>query len=171
MDFFNTLGNGFFHHVQYAKEFKDDSWSSQLEDAAQVCRAPSRWVAELWGEGKKYKVTFYDADTLTDDIHLIEVQPKVSEGIQKVIRTVLGILFAVPGQIAALPLMGLAYLNEEIRLKHQVAVRTMTDEDNKKLAEMIQKRLELAKERQGCEPISCLLFSICCLLCCLMCSK
>lgn len=165
---------GFFKTVQYAQELEDDSWLSKFEAAADVCRAPYRWLESEWNSenGKKYLMTCYDAQgLLSDELHVKEVGSKITQGIQKVMRVVAGLLFSLPGQIVAIPLMAVAYSSEEIRLKHKIAVRNLSDDEKQKLEELIDKRQELAKERQGCEPVSCLLFSICCLLCYLVCKK
>lgn len=171
MAFSLVTSRAFFSTVQYEQELADDSWLSKFESAADVCRAPSRWVAhECWGEGKKYIVTYHSDPT---EFVNHEIDQKTSSGIQKVLRIVIGLILSVPGQIVAIPLMAIAYCSEETRLKHKTTVVKLTDEEKGKLAELIQKRQILARERQGCEPFSivCLLCSICCLLCCLVCKR
>lgn len=154
---------GFFNKVYYVDEIKDNGWLSQFETAADICRAPSRWVAtELWNGSKVYEMDL--------DFHEPRNESQ-TEGIRKVIRVVLGLILAIPGQLLAIPLMGIAFLSEEIRLKHKVMVVELSKEEADKLQELITQRVNLAKEKQGCEPISCLLVSICLLLCCLVCKK
>lgn len=155
----------FFSTVQYGPSLKDDSWTSYAEAAADFCRAPGRWVAaELWDGGKKKVITALDQNR-------VDVEEKTPEatGFKRAVRFIIGIATCVFGNLLALPLMAFAYLNEEIRLKHQAVHMKTSPETLKRLNELVEERQRLAKERQGCEPISCLLVSICCLLCCLVC--
>lgn len=173
--------NGFFSTVQYASGLESDSWLSKFENAADVCRSPSRWFAgELWGGGKKYEFKILMLQTVggaelspsaRSMICLSAIKTKAAQGMQKVLRIIVGLLLSLPGQIAAIPLMAIAYVSQEIRLKHKAVVRPLSPEETQKLKELIAERQKLAKERQGCEAISCLLLSICCLLCCLVCKK
>lgn len=166
MNFLNRFDVGFFNTVQYDSDLKDDSWFSKFENAADVCRAPARWFAtEAWGGGKTYTVNVIDDK---GEFACEEVESKAAQGAQKAIRIGLGVLLGIVGQVLALALMGVAFISEEIRLKHKISVRTLSDDEQQKLNDFVNKRQELAKERQGCEPVSCLLCSICCLLCCLV---
>lgn len=178
MVFFDQLNMGIFNTVQYSQELQDDGWFSKIEAAADVCRGPSRWLADecrgvfLRLSGKAYTVTYVDnVVTKTNEIYWEEEEPRLTEGSQKIMRIVLGLFLSLLGQVLALPLMGIAYFSEEIRLKHKMTVKELTDEERQKLKDLIDKRQELAKERQGCEPISCFLFSIWSLLCYLVCCK
>lgn len=169
MDFSFSAGRAFFNTAQYESGVEDDTWLSKFEAAADVCRAPSRWLAgELWSGGKTYEVTrrFHPVDFEAE-----EVDQNDSEGFQKVMRIVMGLIFSLPGQIAAIPLMAIAYCSEEIRLKHKVTVVELSDEEKKKLADLISEREKLTAERQGCEPVSCILLTICYLLCHLACKE
>lgn len=179
---FNHLNVEMFNTVQYHPALKDDSWIGKLEAAADVCRGPSRWVAaEFFGWGKTYIVGYMlppkaGEDEKVENVLNFGVQEEedlpVVTGMQKAMRIALGIILSVPGQILAVPLTAIIYCcSEEIRLKHTIAVRKLSDEEQQKLAELIMKRQELAKERQGCEPISCALWTICSLLCYLVCCK
>ncbi len=169
MNFVSRVDKGFLNTIQYAPEFKDESWLSQFEVAADVCRAPTRWIAaEFWNGGKQYFVTRLDGQ---QNLSVQEIETKVTQGFQKVARIFIGIILFIPGQILAVPLMSIAYVSDEIRLKHKISVRELSDSEKQELDGLIQKRQELAKERQGCEPVTCILFSICCLLCCLVCRK
>lgn len=158
---------GIFNTVQYYSEIQDDGWSSYAESAANVCRAPGRWLAaEFWGGGKSYVVT--RSDKIDNCFNVNEAKLAQSEGWRKVARIVMGLALSIPGEILAIPLMGFAFTSEEIKLKHKVTVTQLTQEESARLASLIDERQKLAKERQGCEPISCcLLFSICYLLCCI----
>jgi hypothetical protein len=170
MNILTNFDVGFFNTVQYDLNVEDDSFISQLEAVADVCRAPSRWVAaEFWEGGKTYSIKNVKEEEV--DLACNDTPSKSTQGMQKAIRVFAGAILSLPGQALALAFMAAAYTNEEIRLKHTMSVRTLSDEEKEKLADLIQKRQELAKERQGCEPVSCLLFSICCLLCCLVCQK
>lgn len=158
--------------VEYAPELVDDSWTSYAEAAADVCRAPGRWVAaELWGGGKKVVIT----STWNDEVYFDE-KSSDAESFKRVVRFVAGLALSVFGNLLAIPFMAVAYLNEEIRLKHRVVYQMQNDlkvapEDYARLNELVEERQRLAKERQGCEPISCLLLSICCMLCYLVCKS
>lgn len=179
MDFSTRFNTGFFNTVQYDSDLQDDSVFSRLEAAADVCRAPSRWVAtEIWSGGKTYTIHHIkEDDEIQQDgenqnLNCEATDSKSMQGIQKVVRILAGLILSLPGQVLALALMGAAFIgSEEIRLKHKMSVRTLSEEERQKVEELIQKRQELAKERQGCEPVSCILCSICCLLCCLVCQK
>lgn len=129
--------HGFFDKVYFSSENLDSGWLSKFEAAADVCRAPSRWVAnELWNGGIVYKIYIQLGDFV--DIYK-ENQPQ-SEGIKKVIRVVVGLILAIPGQLLALPLMGIAFFSEEIRLKHKLAVVDLSDEEFDKLERLIEER-------------------------------
>lgn len=159
---------GFFNTVTYNKGIQDNSWYAKAESLADACRAPAKWVAaEVWGGGKTYKVTSY-----TDgNIECKTKKTALSEGLcGKVARVFAGAILAVPGFLLSIPLMSAAYLSEEIRLKHSFSVNKLSPEQKDRLAELIDKRLELADEKQGCEPISCMLVSIVCMLCCIVCA-
>ncbi len=159
---------GFFNSVSYAPSILDDSWYSQAEALADVCRGPRRWLAgELWNGGEKYQIT----EVSTENIDIEEVLTIQSQGIQKVLRVVIGLLLSIPGEAVAAFFMAFAFTNEEIRLKHKVTVRELSADEKQKLTDLIEERQKLARERQG-EPITCsILCSICCLLCCLVCFK
>jgi hypothetical protein len=151
-----------FNNVQYAPGLKDDTWFGLAEEAAHVCKAPARWLeGELFGANKKYVIKPCDDGSYRKE----EVVVSSSDGIRKVCRLGVGILFSSFGDALAVPFILFALNSQEIRLKH----RQLSEDEQKQLTELIDKRLTLAKERQGCEPISCLLLSICCLLCCLVC--
>lgn len=158
----------FFTHVEYSPELRDNGWFSQAEKFASICRGPSRWLAgELWSGGKKFEIK----NVNENNIELEDISPKASHGIQKVLRIVIGFFLSIPGELLALPFMALAFVSEEIRLKHTVTCRELSKEEKLRLNELIEERQKLAKERQG-EPITCsILCSICCLLCCLVCAK
>lgn len=156
--------------VQYDPEYKDNSWYSLAEEAADICRAPCQWVeSELRSGGKKYVLTKSDDNLFKAE----EVETNCTRGIQKVLRIVIGSLLSLPGKALAVPLMAYAFSSEEIRLKHQIVCRELTSEEQKKLIDLIEERQRLAKERQGCDPIisPCILASICCMLCCIICCK
>ncbi len=69
----------------------------------------------------------------------------------------------IPCALLAFGLHALASTNEEFRLKHNIVA--LTPDERKRLGDLIEQRKNLAKERQGCDPISCLLLSIVCALC------
>jgi hypothetical protein len=164
MNFLNKTG--FFSTVEYAPNLADNSWCSKAEKVADVCRAPGNWVAELWAGGKKHEIT-----VVSKDEGRATIKDNKSEGLRKVIRVIVGLVLSIPGQLLAVPFMGIAFISDEIRLKHTVAHRNLNAAEMEKLAELIAKRQELAKSKQGCEPISCFLFSIVCLLCCICCQN
>lgn len=159
---------GFFSNVQYGPKIASNGWLNLAEEAANVCRAPRRWLsADLLGAQKHWVVMGCSKDQLEKQ----EMAPDVSQGIRKVIRVVLSLFLALPGELAGAFFMAIAYINPEIRLKHQAAVRDLTVEERQKLADFIQARQKLAEERQGCDPITCLLCSICCMMCSLVSKK
>jgi hypothetical protein len=158
---------GFFSTVYYGQGLEDNSCCSYAETIADVCRAPSRWVAsDLFGTEKTYMIISYNENEVE-----VLVPNNNTEGWRKVLRVIVGLIFSIPGALMAVPFMALAYASEEIRLKHRVVANELTPEETKRLKELIDERQRLAKERQGCEPVSCLLFSICCLLCCMVCCR
>lgn len=161
---------GFFSKVEYnTPELQDNSWTSKCENIADVLRAPRRWLAgDCFGAGKTFIVIKEGLGF--DDQHSKEVKV-----FQKIIRDVIAIVTFIFGELFALPFMAVAFLNKEIRLKHAIAVRNLTEEEKKELQDLINQRLELAKDKQGCEPVTGLglsfLCSITCLLCCVVCRK
>lgn len=162
---------GFFSTVEYSQTMQDNGWFSKAETAADILRAPSRWVAaEVWGGGKRFKV-FEKQELLHihKDLTCKEFPEELAQGIRKIARIFIGGILSLFGQILAIPCMSLAFLSSEIRLKHKFASRELTAEERTQLRKMIDERMKLAKERQGCEPISCLLCSICLLMCSMVC--
>ena len=72
----------FFSTVLYSPELIDNSWTSYAEAAADLCRAPGRWVAaELWEGGKKVVIT----STWKDDV-IFEEKSSESEGFNRIVR-------------------------------------------------------------------------------------
>lgn len=158
---------GFFNTVTYSKSLEDNSWFAKAESLADACRAPSKWVAaEIWSGGKTYQVSDFNRS-----LNIRERNTPTSEGLLgKIARVVAGVILAVPGYLLSIPLMSSAYLSEEIRLKHAWSSRKLTDKEFDRLNELIDERKAVSKEQQGCEPISCMLVSIVCLMCCLVCA-
>jgi hypothetical protein len=161
--------SGFFNRVEYNdKEMQNDNWFSKAEKAAQILRAPSHWLAaEVW-----YATTYMiypNVNTSTFD--KFERDDNVVGVMRKIIRVVVGIILSIPGQILALPLMAIAYRDEEIRLKRKVSVQSLSEEEANRLGELLEARQKLEEEKKG-EPITCsILYSICYMLCCLVCKK
>lgn len=156
MGFFNTV-----HNVG----FKDNSAFGWAERIANVCRAPRRWLAADLGIGsKEYSVTL-----VKDELKLGENETFRSQRLRKVVRLIVGVILSIPGEMIASSLMAAAFFSPEIRFKHKFSTYKMDDQDYEKMKQMINERQKLAKERQGCEPFSCSLVTIICLLCCLVC--
>lgn len=146
---------GFFSTVRYAGEVpRNPSLFAYAETAAGVCRAPVRWVAQLWGGGQKYVVNF----------NSITKEDPSSQGCKKWMQVAIGVLLCIPGFFAGCILMGIAYCNEEVRLKHKCVSRTLTPDEDALLTQILEERRNLATERKGCDPISCSLVSMICLL-------
>ena len=107
----------------------------------------------------------------TDEIH----RPK-DDCLKRTIRVIIGVVVCLFGNLLAIPLMASAYSNEEIRLKHKLAIQNLKNISLKRaetdqFQKLIEERQRLVKERQGCEPMSCILLSICCMLCILVCRQ
>ena len=158
---------GFFNTVTYSRNLEDNSWFAKAESLADACRAPSKWVAaEIWGGGKTYRVSDFNRS-----LNIAERNTPTSEGlIGKIVRIAAGVILAVPGYLLSIPLMSSAFLSEEIRLKHAWSSRRLSEQEHSKLSQLIDERKKVSKEQQGCEPISCMLVSIVCLMCCLVCA-
>lgn len=146
---------GFFCTVNYTK-FPDKSIYGYAESCADTLRTPSRWVGSLFGFGK---VSCVNQNARV--IHDCEFK----NTFQKVALVALGVFLAVPGQVLAIPLMGFAYLSEEIRLKHKYAVKTLEPAEYNKMKELQQARQKLTGEKKECEPVTCILLSVCCMFC------
>lgn len=164
--------SGFFSTVDYttkgASLCEDNSWSGKAESWANTCQKPARWIAnQLWHGGRSYCVILEENDEV-EKVFRKKVNPVT--GFQKVVRSVAGLALCIPGLIASIPLMGFAYVaSPEIRLKHRFAVLGLTDEDKNKLNQMIADRQKLADEEEECEPVTCFLGTIVCLLCYVVC--
>lgn len=146
---------GFFSAIQYAPQIKSNpSFLTYAENAADFCRAPVRWVSEIWGGGQKYVIPMTGR---------LEIIPNESKGLQKLVRLVLGAILCIPGFIAGAAFMGIAYINEEIRLKHKCVTVNMTQEESARLRQLVEER-NATPERKGCDPITCSLCSLVCLV-------
>jgi len=158
---------GFFSTVNYVSAWKDNSWLSKFEDAANVCRAPSRWIAsELTPQYSKV----YEVSIIHGLLSQQSEPTKAVTGALRVARAVLGVLFSIPGQIVAIPLMAVAFCSQEIRFKHKYAAKQLSDLDEMYLKNWITERKKLADEKKGCEAVTCFLCSMCTivsLLCCI----
>ena len=87
----------FFSTVQYSPELIDNSWTGYAESAADVCRAPGRWIAaELWDEGKQVVIT----STWNDDV-IFEEKSSKAEGLIRIVRFIAGIALCVFGNLLA----------------------------------------------------------------------
>lgn len=135
----------FFTTVQYTNEHTagliNKSVTGYAERIADLCRLPGNMAAaELWGGGKKYQITLINGRIACRVGSMI---PK--EGLTKALRIVLGVTVGAFGQLLALPLMALAFTNEEIRLKHRVI--NPSEEGGDRLRELIRARLDLAAQK------------------------
>lgn len=154
MAFFNTV---------YNAGIKDDSWYGMAEAAANVLRAPRRWlIADL---GLNFKIYTVNIHGVIDSI-----RTNACQGIKKIIRVIVSLVLVIPGEFLAASFMAAAYLSPEIRLKHTATVRKLTDLESSELTKMIQERQRLEKERQG-EPVTCWLATVICLSCTVLCCK
>lgn len=154
--------DGFNTNVQYIPSQVDNrnnvfAWA---ETAADVCRTPGRWLAStLWDGGRKV--------TVAKDDGIIEGDNKEAKlgCVMKTIRTLVGLVLFIPGEIMGAKLMAFAFLSEEIRLKHKMAVTPLTQEQKERLQQLVNERQVLASEKKECDPISCVLCTMLCLLC------
>ncbi len=153
--------SGFYTKVNYAQDLQDNSIYGKAEAAADVCRAPRRWIAMELGFSRMELRFFIANDLLKKSLKPV---PE-AEGLKRVVRLIVSLALFIPGEIVGSVLMASACLSKEIRLKHTYSVRPLTTCDKDKLKMLIQERVRLQKERQGCEPISCMLLTVVCLLC------
>lgn len=118
--------------------------------------------------GKKIVITRWDANE-----QKVISSHTIGNGLQKVIRVIVGLISSLPGQLVSLPFMAFAYTNEEIRLKHHVGCLKLSVQQKDRLAELIEARQTLERERQGSDPVftPSILCCICCLLCCFVCCR
>lgn len=150
---------GFFNTVQYDSNLIDNSFASLMENVADKCRAPCRWIAR------------------TEPYILYEnwicgalVRRKEPTNWKRVVTVVVGLILAVPGQVLGTFAMAAAYgLSKEIRLKHAISVRKLTRLEAIEIRDLIIARQASATKTEKCDPISCLLCSILCCLCVLSC--
>lgn len=144
--------------VEYTPEFRDNSWASYVEKAANICHAPGRWLADgIWGTPKKV--------VSIRDYALLEIEEIKYPETGRVLRLALGILFCIPGTLLTIPLKAIALQNEEIGLKHKVVLMNYTKDEKNRLLDLVKERKSLSQNQQKCEPLSCSLCSICCMLC------
>jgi hypothetical protein len=153
--------SGFYTKVNYAQDLQDNSIFGKAEAAADVCRAPRRWIAMELGFSRKTPKFYIEQNSINKSL----IAAPKAKGLKRVVRLIMGLALFIPGEIVGSALMASAYLCKEIRLKHDFSVRPLSSRDNAKLKELIQERTRLQKERQGCEPISCMLLTVVCLLC------
>lgn len=149
----------------------DTSIYAKSESIANVLRAPGRWfAAQCWNGGKMICITNKNPNS-NESSSLVRysqgTDPKTT--MQKILRLLVGAVLSIPGHALAIPFMSFALISQEIRLKHQFSVRDLTKEENEQLKALIEERKSRANQKQGCEPITCILCSICCLLCTLVC--
>lgn len=141
---------GFFNTVNYSNDPsnripQDNSWYAKAESLADACRAPGRWVAaEVWDGGVTYSVGGFMGVNAKS-----EYTPLADGCIEKMVRVALGVLLAIPGFLLSIPLMSLAFLSEEIRLKHSVSVRDLMGEEGSRFITLINKRQALAEEKKA----------------------
>lgn len=156
-----------YNTVKYASSLENPSWTdlANLADSiAHVCQTPARWLTN----GKQYIIRINNKKLSICEIvgENFTLTPT-----QRVIRTVIGLLFAIPGQAIAIPLMFLATYKEEYALK-QKFVTGLTQEEKEKLKELIDERKKVSDSRQGCDPVTCSIFlmtSFLCSIVCMMC--
>ncbi len=94
----------------------ESDFCSECEEIANACRAPFRWIAwHFWKGGESYTLSINEKK---ECVRTLNKQPTGT--VLKVARIFFGIIFAVPGQILGCLFMGLAYLSEEIQVKHRI---------------------------------------------------
>lgn len=163
MHFFNTIHN----HADIA----DKSWAGYFESLANGCRAPAQWVsAELCNSGVRKAYEFRNINVMAE---YSSDQFQRDSCCLRVARTVIGLIVCSFTYLLSMPLMGLAYTSQEIRLKHALSVRILSVEEEAQLRELVEARQSLQAQRLGCDGglSAVILGSICCLLCTLVCCK
>lgn len=145
---------GLFQTVRYEGVPTDKSLTAMAERLADAFDAPRQWLVGSNRHVVKQEGSDFKAETY----------PTKSSGLRELIRKVFGLMF-VSGSCFAAPFKLFALTNPEIRMKHEVAKKTISAEGKQQLADAIKERAKLSSERQGCEPISCSLCTIICLLC------
>lgn len=162
---------GFFSYVQWdAGGYKN--WFDQAEVVADVCRGPRRWLeTELFGKDECFIILANSC--LKGALPHSSKCHTLSDKFRKVSRVALGIFLAVPGEILALLFMGFAFFSQEIRLKHKFVSLGLSEEEKEILKKFIAERKSTLSQEKQREPLTmtCLLLSICCLLCCLVCRQ
>ncbi|MGA8164691.1 MAG: hypothetical protein WB791_06660 [Waddliaceae bacterium] len=158
----------FFSTVHYAPLLQDKGWVAKAEAAADVCRAPARWICSEFQVLDKGRVYYY-IENLDSSITAEERESKPTKGMRKAMRIMAGILLSIPGQLLGSALMGIAFTSKEIRLKHQTVSTLSTKEKKEELQRFVDERRRVANEQQGCDSISCSLCTIICLLCYIAC--
>lgn len=158
MAFFNTV-----HYVG----IKDSSIFGKFEQAANVCRAPRRWLAADLGLVSGSKV--YTVGLINVNLFLQTNETSESQGIKRVVRLIISLFLSIPGEILGLTLMSAAYLSREIRLKHAISQRKLSPVELTELKTVLEQRHQLSKERQGRDEDGCATL-LCCLCLTLICS-
>lgn len=135
---------GFFNFVKYdsTQIRPDDSIYGIFESVADCYRAPSRWVfTELWGGTKKYKITLNP--TRENPLSCQENYIPSLKGFQKVVRIIVGLVFGLFGQMLAFSFMAVAFISEEVRLKHKFSVSPLSKHEAEKLNGFISERQKI----------------------------
>lgn len=151
-----------YNRIEYHQTQEDKTtWTGYADELANSCLAPVQW---LFGCKKFTYLQFPDANinfnfSASDNEHT----PFMS-----IVSKIAGVILFIPGFLLSIPLKAFAQTSEEIYLKHKIILRNSTEEEIAKLQELIQQRRDLQDDRDGCEPISCLLLTIVCTLCIIM---
>lgn len=149
-----------FDSVEYAPSLLDrSSLTAFAERGAHLFSSPGRWIYQELNWGGKVNIIHCNNGELT-----IESSSPKSEGAQKAFRIAMGVLFFLPATFAAIILNFMARQNREVFLKQKFVHETLSFEEKTELKELIGKRQQLANQKQGCEPVTCSLCSIICLL-------
>lgn len=144
--------------------FSDKSPFGYAESAANICRAPRRWFLTDCGfANKEHYVSLVNGQLETSSKETAK-----SKGLQKVIRMIFSAVFIIPGEMFGTSLMSAAYLSSRVRQKHAFTEKQLNTQEQAELKKKLEESKKLSDQRQGCEPISCLLCSILFTLCCCM---
>jgi hypothetical protein len=160
---------GFLNSVQYEKGLPEmNSICGYLEKAADFCRKPGMWFAsEVWDGGKKIEII---QDTEELDLAVKKTSNRSNNPLLKVVRIIVGIVLGIPGAIVGGILMALAYISEEVRLKHKVSnlKEEMSPEDHEKLMDFMKSRQQREKSGNAAADGCCAAFivALSCLSCC-----
>lgn len=131
----------FFSHVEYSSRIPDNSWTSMAETVANRLREPHIRVNNTILSGEFRKIPKRMIVSITNRGKLIKKREKWELPAAGLCSLFKDACLMLPGAVLAIPFMGFAYLNEEIRLKHRFAEGQLSTEEEKRYYNLIKARL------------------------------